>query len=127
MKARHVLLIDDERDIREVAEVALSVVGGWQVSTAASGREGLEKAIANPPDAILLDVMMPDMDGLATLQALRREPKTRSLPVILLTAKAQSADQHRFESWDVSAVLVKPFKAMLLAGQIAAILGWDVE
>ncbi|NJL86681.1 MAG: response regulator [Leptolyngbyaceae cyanobacterium SM1_1_3] len=121
---KHILLIDDERDIREVAEVALSVVGGWQVSTAASGREGIAKAIANPPDAILLDVMMPDMDGFATLQALRSQAATRSIPVILLTAKVQSADQHRFELWAVAAVLVKPFKAMQLAEQIAAILQW---
>lgn len=124
MTAHHVLIVDDEYDIRAVAEVALRSVGGWQVSTAASGSEGLTKAERDAPDAILLDVMMPEMDGIAVFQALRTNPATRSIPVIFLTAKVQPADQRRFYDLGVAGIITKPFKAMKLPSQIAQVLGW---
>lgn len=120
---KRILIIDDEFDIRAVAELALKAVGGWQVSTASNGIEGLEKASAEQPDVILLDVMMPDMDGIATFNALQANPATQSIPVILLTAKVQAADQRRFAELGVRAIITKPFKAMKLPSQISSVLG----
>ncbi|MBF2063121.1 MAG: response regulator [Calothrix sp. C42_A2020_038] len=120
---KRILIIDDEFDIRAVAELALKTVGGWQVSTAASGSEGLAKAVDEHPDVILLDVMMPDMDGIATFHALQANPITQSIPVILLTAKVQAAEQRQFSELGVRAIITKPFKAMKLPRQIDTILG----
>jgi CheY-like chemotaxis protein len=86
--ARRVLLVDDEDDIREVAQVSLEMTAGWEVLTAGSGNEGLATAAAEQPDAILLDMMMPDMDGPTTFQSLRANQSTQHIPVVLLTAKA---------------------------------------
>lgn len=122
MSAKRILIIDDEYDIRAVAELALKTVAGWEVLTAASGKEGLNQAVKEQPDAILLDVMMPDMDGIATLQALQANPDTKSIPVILMTAKAQAADRRRFAELGVAGIITKPFKAMQLSAQVVAIL-----
>ncbi|NJL09213.1 MAG: response regulator [Calothrix sp. SM1_7_51] len=122
---KRILIIDDEYDIRAVAELALKSVGGWDVLTAESGSEGLVKAANEQPDAILLDVMMPDMDGFATFQALQANPATKSIPVILLTAKVQGNDQRRFAELGVQAIITKPFKAMKLSSQIAAAMNWQ--
>jgi two-component system, OmpR family, alkaline phosphatase synthesis response regulator PhoP len=122
---KRILIIDDEYDIRAVAELTLKAVGGWEVFTAASGSEGLLKAIAEQPDVILLDVMMPDMDGIATFDALQANPTTQSIPVILLTAKVQATDQKRFTQLGVQAVISKPFKAMKLPALITSALGWN--
>lgn len=121
---RRILVVDDEDDIREVAQVALEMVGGWEVIPVSSGAEGVRRAAAEQPDAILLDVMMPGMDGPATVRALREEPATRDIPVILLTAKVQAADRRRFEDLPVSGVLSKPFDPMELSAQMARLLGW---
>ncbi len=121
---KRVLVIDDEDDIRAVAKLTLQAVGGWQVLTAASGSEGVAIAGQEQPDLILLDVMMPTMDGLATLQALQANDQTRSIPVIFMTAKTQAAEQRRFAALDIAGVITKPFKAMQLPAQISAILGW---
>ena len=120
-----ILVIDDDEDIQDVALVALEVVGGWEVITASSGSEGIRLAAAEKPDAILLDVMMPDLDGIATLEQLKANPITRSIPVIFLTAKVQSGDRDRFAQLDIVDVIAKPFKTMLLAQQVATILGQE--
>ncbi|WP_315784076.1 response regulator [Fischerella sp. JS2] len=125
MTTRRILIIDDEYDIRAVAELCLKAVGCWQVSTAASGSEGVAKAASEQPDVILLDVMMPDMDGIATFQALQANLATKTIPVILLTAKTQAAEQRRFAELGVRAIITKPFKAMKLPAQIAAVLDWE--
>ncbi len=122
--SKRILIIDDEDDIREVAQVSLEAVQGWQVLTVRSGKEGLARAAAERPDAILLDVMMPEMDGPATLQELRANPATESIPVVFLTAKVQPADRRRFASLGVQAVISKPFDPLRLAEQISAALGW---
>ena len=122
MSQKHILLVDDEDDTREVAGISLEAVGGWQVSSASCGREGIEKALAERPDAILLDVMMPDIDGPTTFERLQADPGTRDIPVILLTAKAQSVDRQRFAELGVAGMLTKPFDPMELPGQVAAIL-----
>lgn len=122
---RKILIIDDEEDIREVAAMSLESVAGWAVLTASSGAQGLARAAEHRPDAILLDVMMPGMDGPATFLALRKNPATAQIPVLLLTAKAQTADQRRFADLGVDAVLLKPFDPMTLSLQIASALGWN--
>ena len=125
MEAKQILIVDDEEDIRDVAKLALEMLGGWQVLTASSGSQGLLVAQKEQPDAILLDVMMPNMDGVATFEKLQANPATQNIPVIFLTAKVQSADQRRFDELGVKAVIAKPFKTMNLANQVAEILGWD--
>lgn len=124
--AKRILLIDDEDDIREVAQTSLELMGGWDVITASSSQEGLIKAQAEQPDAVLLDVMLPDMDGPTTLQELQANPATSQIPVIFLTAKVQASDQRRFASLGVMAVLSKPFDPVTLADQVADVLGWSV-
>ncbi len=123
MKALQILVIDDEDDIRKLTQTCLEIMGGWEVVTACSGSEGLAKAQANQPDAILLDVMMPDMDGLTTFQKLQANPATRHIPVILLTARGRSADQHLFAELSVTGVINKPFNPLKLADQVAEALG----
>jgi CheY-like chemotaxis protein len=125
MRTRRVLIVDDEDDIREVAQISLEMVAGWEVLTAASGSEGLEIASAVQLDAILLDVMMPDMDGLATFQKLQAGPAIRHIPVILLTAKLQPPDRRRFAELGVAGVLAKPFDPLKLAGQVTEVLHWS--
>jgi CheY-like chemotaxis protein len=125
--AKRILVIDDAEDIREVAQISLQVVGGWEVLTASSGQEGVAKAIAEQPDAILLDVMMPDQDGPTTFQQLQANSATQHIPVILLTAKALASDRQMFADLGVVSVIAKPFEPMYLAGQVAQILGWDRE
>jgi CheY-like chemotaxis protein len=122
--ARTVLLIDDDDDVREVAQLALEMTAGWTVLTAGDGAAGLRMAADGQPDAILLDVMMPGMDGPATLQALRAEPATAHIPVILLTAKIQP-DDRRMGDLSPHGVLPKPFDPMELASQVSHALGWS--
>jgi CheY-like chemotaxis protein len=99
-------------------------VAGWQVITANSGAQGMARAIQHQPDAILLDVMMPGMDGPTTFRELRKNPSTARIPVLLLTAKVQSSDQRRFADLGVEAILFKPFDPLTLSAQIAGALGW---
>ena len=120
-----ILIIDDEDDIREVAALSLETVAGWEVVVASSGAQGLVRAAEYNPDAILLDVMMPGMDGPATFRELCKNPLTANIPVLLLTAKVQSNDQKRFADLGVRAVLVKPFDPLTLSTQIADVLGWE--
>lgn len=120
--SRRILIIDDEEDIREVAQLTLEALGGWEVLTADSGEAGLKQAIAESPDAILLDVMMPDLDGPATFEQLQAHPATRHIPVILLTAKVQASDQRRFAELGINAVIAKPFNPLTLADQVTTLL-----
>lgn len=122
--AHKILIIDDEDDIREVAALSLETVAGWNVITANSGAQGLARAIEHQPEAILLDVMMPGMDGPSTFRELRKNPGTASIPVLLLTAKVQASDQRRFADLGVQAILFKPFDPLTLAQQISSVLGW---
>jgi CheY-like chemotaxis protein len=119
-----ILIIDDEDDIREVAAMSLETVAGWEVMVANSGAQGLIRAATYKPDAILLDVMMPGMDGPTTFRELQKNPVTAKIPVLFLTAKVQATDRRRFADLGIHAVLVKPFDPLTLATQIANVLGW---
>ena len=118
-----VLIIDDEDDIRRIARISLGRLGGMEVVDAPSGAEGLRRAREGALDAILLDVMMPGLDGPSTLAALRSDPATAGIPVIFLTAKAMSAELRRLKELGVADVLVKPFDPTTLPGQVRAALG----
>lgn len=122
MTVKRVLIIDDEDDIREVAQASLEIMAGLDVILACSSREGLIKAELEQPDAILLDIMLPDMDGVAVFRQLQANPVTRHIPVIFLTAKVQVFDQHHFKQLGARAVITKPFKPQYLANQLLAIL-----
>jgi CheY-like chemotaxis protein len=124
-QTKRILIIDDDDDIREVAALSLEAVAGWDVITASSGASGIELAAKEKPDAILLDVMMPEMDGPTTFKNMQENPATKGIPVMLLTAKVQGVDQRRFASLGVAAVLFKPFDPLTLSDQIATILGWQ--
>ena len=121
---RRVLVVDDEPDIRAVARLSLERVGGWQVLEATGAAEALALAATERPDAVLLDVMMPVTDGLATFALLRADPRTQGIPVLLLTARAERAEHARWLAAGVRGVLAKPFDPLLLPTQVAEALGW---
>ncbi|NYG06140.1 CheY-like chemotaxis protein [Phycicoccus badiiscoriae] len=122
---RRILVVDDDELILEVAQMSLEVVGGWTVVTASDGQQGLELARAEQPDAVVMDVMMPGMDGPTAAVAMRADPATAGIPIVLLTAKIQAADRTAFAELPVNGVLGKPFDPMLLPAELAAILGWS--
>lgn len=127
MNARRILVIDDEADIREIARMSLKITKQWEVLTAASGKEGVELAAAEQPDAILLDVVMPEVDGLATLKYLNDNPATRHIPVLLLTATVKVATQQQYAELGAKALLLKPFDPGALGNQITEALGWGSD
>jgi len=123
---RRILIIDDEDDIREVAALSLESIAGWKVTTANSGAAGIQAAIAGQPDAILMDVMMPSMDGPTTFREMQATPSISHIPVVLLTAKVQGVDQRRFADLGVAGVLMKPFDPLTLADEMSTALGWSI-
>jgi CheY-like chemotaxis protein len=118
---KKLLVIDDEDDLRKLIQTCLEIMGGWQIITASSGNEGLNLAQLNLPDAILLDVMMPDMDGLSTLKKLQSNPMISNIPVILMTAKGRFVESN-FTELGVKGVIKKPFNPLKIANQVAAAL-----
>lgn len=125
MSSKRILLIDDDQNITAVVSACLVTLGAWSVFIASSGRQGLIKAKEEQPDAILLDVMMPDMNGVTLLKKLRQESLCYKMPVILLTAKAQLRDHHSYGDLDVAGVISKPFDPLTLVAQISQLLGWE--
>lgn len=117
-----ILIVDDEKDIRRIARLGLNKVGKIEVIDASNGSDGLRKAEEERPDAILLDVMMPIMDGPATLLALQNNPNTAHIPVIFLTAKAMPSELERLKKLGVKGILTKPFEPMTLAIEVKALL-----
>ncbi len=121
MATHKILACDDERHIVRLIQVNLERAG-YNVITAFDGTDALRKVESDRPDLIVLDVMMPKMDGFEVLKRLQANPETRDIPVIMLTAKAQDADVFRGWSSGVSAYLTKPFNPPSLANQARALL-----
>ena len=126
MTQKNILLIDDEETIQEVVQVGIEIEAGWQVAIASSGLAGIDLAQLQQPDVILLDVMMPGMDGIDTLSHLKNNARTSSIPVIFLTAKAQAVEKKEFQTLGVVDVITKPFNSMTLASQIAKVMKWEI-
>ena len=120
--AARILYVDDEHDIREVAAMALELDPDLEVRTCASGFEALDVAGEWRPALILLDVMMPAMDGPTTLARLRAEPATADIPVVFITARTQAHEVEQFKAMGVKGVMAKPFDPMALAAQARAYL-----
>jgi CheY-like chemotaxis protein len=125
MSVKRILAIDNEPCIQEVAQICLETIAGWQVLLASSGAEGSIVAAAEQPDAILLDLMMPGMDGIATFKQLQANPATRDIPVILLTAKVQPRDRSYYTSLGIKGQISKPFDPIALAEEISRLLNWN--
>jgi CheY-like chemotaxis protein len=122
---KRILIIDDEPGICKVVQVAFKVIAQWEVQVASSSRDGIALAEAEQPDAILLDVMMPEMDGFSTVEIMQENPKLQPIPIILLTAKAQAKDREKFALLPIAGVITKPFKAPTLVSQVRDLLQWD--
>lgn len=118
---QHVLCVEDEPDIRTVAQIALETVGGLRTSFCPSGVEALETARACKPDLIVLDVMMPGLDGPGALKQLRADAETRNIPVVFMTAKVQPNEIDELKGLGALDVVAKPFDPMTLAQQLRAI------
>ena len=118
-----ILYVEDEPDIQAVARMALEMVGGFEVKVCSSGEEAVREAEDFAPDMILLDVMMPGMDGPSTLEALRQKPSLVDTPVAFMTAKVQPSEVAHYKSLGAREVIAKPFDPMTLASQVQAIWG----
>lgn len=113
-----ILYIDDEADIREIAQMALELDSAFAVRTSASGREGIAAARDWAPALILLDVMMPELDGPAVLGLLRGDPATSKIPIVFITARTQAQEVAHLQALGARGVIAKPFDPMTLAGQV---------
>ena len=122
MGIQNVLLVDDEPDIRLIGEISLTRVGGFDVRVAASGEEALALVREAHPDVVLLDVMMPGMDGPTVLRLLRDDPSTRGIPVVFVTGKVQRHEVLEYLELGASGVLSKPFDPMTLPDDVRRIL-----
>jgi two-component system OmpR family response regulator len=125
MKLERILYAEDEPDIQAVAKLALEMIGGFKVLICGNGIEALEKVTAFAPDLILLDVMMPGMDGPTTLKNLRANPATAGIPVIFLTAKVQPPEVTQYQELGALNVVAKPFDPMTLATRVKQI--WEAH
>ncbi|TPN83144.1 response regulator [Mesorhizobium sp. CU2] len=121
MPAR-ILYVDDEDDIREIAQMSLELDPEFEVRSSPSGIKALADAAAWRPDLILLDVMMPDMDGPETLKRLGESPATALIPVVFITARTQTHEVERYLAMGAVGVIAKPFDPMALAGEVRKLL-----
>jgi CheY-like chemotaxis protein len=124
---RRILVVDDDDAARQAAVQSLQVMAGWDVVEAYCGAQAIESAKQHQPDAILLDVMMPAMDGPAMLGKLRATRATSHIPIVLLTAKVQAVHDGSLSHLPVAAILSKPFDPLRLATQVAEALGWGKD
>ncbi len=118
---KRVVHIDDEPDIREIVRMSLALVGGLEVEQYPSGEEALLHVADVAPDLILLDVMMPNMDGEETYQRIREMDSLKNTPIVFMTAKASNSDLEKLRDLGAIDVLIKPFDPMTLAEQVKAI------
>ncbi|RUU59070.1 response regulator [Mesorhizobium sp. M2C.T.Ca.TU.002.02.1.1] len=121
MPAR-ILYVDDEDDIREIAQMSLELEPEFEVRSCASGAEALVEAAAWQPDLILLDVMMPDMDGPETLKRLAESQPTATIPVVFITARTQTHEVERYLAMGAAGVIAKPFDPLALASEVKRLL-----
>jgi CheY-like chemotaxis protein len=121
-RALKVLLVDDDEDLRVIGELALTEVGGMHTVLASSGPMALEVAAREQPDVVLLDVMMPGMDGPTTLRRLREQPSTAAIPVVFVTAKVQRQEVERWLELGAIGVIGKPFDPMRLPDELRALM-----
>ena len=119
-----VLVVEDDDAIREVVTVIFETVAGWEVEAVSGCAQALTRAVADPPDAILLDLRAPGADAPATLAHLQADARTRDVPVVLITANPETAKRRRWDRLGVAGVLAKPFDPLALPGQVADLLGW---
>jgi two-component system, OmpR family, response regulator len=122
---QRILYVEDDPDIQEIARLALENVAGFSVHICSSGEAAVREAAAFAPDLVLLDVMMPGMDGPSTLAALRTQPPLADTPVVFMTAKVQPSEVSQFRSLGALDVIAKPFDPMNLGTQLRAI--WDTR
>jgi CheY-like chemotaxis protein len=122
--SRNILVIDDSALIRAAAEIALGEIGGWRTATAIGGEQGIELADSESFDAILIDLVMDGMDGIAVAEELRSRPSTRSVPIVLLTAELLIDSSERFRSAHIDGVISKPFDISALSRDLSELLGW---
>lgn len=123
LELQNILYVEDEPDIQAVAKLALEMVGGFTVKVCSSGEQALLETEVFMPDMILLDVMMPSMDGPSTLKALRGQPLLAQVPVAFMTAKVQPPEVAHYKSLGALDVIAKPFDPMTLAAQVRAV--WE--
>jgi CheY-like chemotaxis protein len=121
---RRILVVDDDDGARKAVAYSLHTMAGWDVAEAYCGAQAIESARQDQPDAILLDVEMPAMDGPAMLGKLRSTRVTSHIPIVLLTAKVEAVTNGSFAHLPVAAILLKPFDPLRLASQVANALGW---
>ena len=127
MKPKQILIVDDDYAVRATIELSLQVTTDWVIWTASSGKEGLSMAKTKQPDLILLDMMMPALNGIEVLHQLRTTMTTQEIPVIFLTAKALTIEQQELKNLDIQGVISKPFDALGLGEQICSLLNWQNE
>ncbi|NJN66490.1 MAG: response regulator [Chloroflexaceae bacterium] len=120
---RRILLVEDDPDIQIIAQMALEDIGGFTVEVCSSGEEAIHRAPGFSPDLVLLDVMMPDMDGPDTLRALRDLPQFAGIPAVFMTAKVQTHEVAQYRSMGAVDVIAKPFDPMTLSSMVADIWG----
>ncbi len=120
--ALRILLIEDDPDIQRMVQLSLRFQGGHEVSVASGGQEGIAKAEQEKPDLILLDVMMPEMDGYETCRRLKANPATASIPIVFLSARAQQSEIQKGRELGAIGYLVKPFDPMTLSDQLQEML-----
>jgi DNA-binding response OmpR family regulator len=126
LATKRILLIDDEIPLREIVQTCLETLGGWHVIATSSAQQDIQAAQGSDVDAIILDVVAPEVDGLGLLQRMRLASRGQSIPVILLTAKTYWMTAEQLSHLGVVGAIVKPFNSLLLAKQVATILGWSL-
>ncbi len=124
MSHKRLLIIDDDEAIQLIVKFGINIAAGWEVISASAGDAGIEIAKRELPDAILLDLMMPGIDGIATCRALQTDRITANIPVILMTGSIQTAHSSQFPDLGISGIITKPFNSIDLPAQISKILHW---
>ncbi|PZV19657.1 MAG: response regulator [Pseudanabaena sp.] len=122
--SKTILLIEDEEYVCQIVQTSLEVFSNWQIATARSGKEGLAASATVKPDAIVLDIMMPNMDGFDVLKELQADQQLANIPVVLLTSRIDLTEPQEISRLGVKGTIAKPFYVLSLVNQISNLLGW---